>query len=164
MAAQTLTNVIPPVKVYAGVGNPHQTTLALLQKNIDAQNALNNKHGGGQRPTHMVVPQAPTLGVNPFSPNTGNSIAAQSSESLLKQHVNSQFDNDVVVPPVPTSQKGGVRPSLLERIKKLQKPPGMQKPPLRKTKKNKSNKGKQIKRKQNGGKTQRHKKEYRKKK
>ena len=131
-------NVIPPVEVYSATGNPYKTSLSNLQKNTQAQSELNNKHGGSKRmnksrkrygerksiggkpngatalrPTQIIIPQAPTGGTTPLGPNTGNGISASASQTLMNNHVNSQYDNEVVVPPV---KKGG---SLLKRLEKL---------------------------------------------
>lgn len=72
-----------------------------------------------ERPTEMVVPQAPTNGASPTGPNSGNSTAAGASETLLKHSVNSQYDNLVEVPPIPKSQSGGSRMPLLKRLERL---------------------------------------------
>ena len=141
------TNVLPAVEVYAGVGNPYQTSLANYQKNIKSQADLNNKHGGSifskrpkrsrrrerkrvhwggvssntdSRPTELVVPQAPTGGMQPQGPTTGNTISTGANKTLLASFVNSQFDNEVVVPPIPppppSTQNGG---SLIKRLERL---------------------------------------------
>tara|TARA_B110000858_G_scaffold66835_1_gene77666 strand:- start:743 stop:1297 length:555 start_codon:yes stop_codon:yes gene_type:complete len=72
-----------------------------------------------ERPTEMVVPQAPTNGASPTGPNTGNSIAAAASETLLNHSVNSQYDSKVEVPLIPKSQSGGRRMPLLKRLERL---------------------------------------------
>ena len=72
-----------------------------------------------ERPTEMVVPQAPTNGASPTGPNSGNSVAAGASETLLKHSVNSQYDSLVEVPPIPKSQSGGSRMPLLKRLERL---------------------------------------------
>lgn len=143
-----LNNVIPPVEVYAGVGNPYKTSLDNHQKNMKAQAELNNKHGGSlykkgkrsrrrerkrvhwggvstntdSRPTKIVVPQAPTSGMQPQGPVDGNSINTGASRTILHSHVNSEYDNLVKVPPIPppppTPQDGG---SLLNRLEGLMK-------------------------------------------
>ena len=144
MKAGSLKNVIPPIAVYENVGNPGKASLSALQKNIHTQNELNKTHGGSksksrprnrsverkrryyggkpaslERPTEMVVPQAPTNGASPTGPNTGNSIAAAASETLLNHSVNSQYDSKVEVPPIPKSQSGGRRMPLLKRLERL---------------------------------------------
>jgi hypothetical protein len=131
-------NVIPPVEVYSATGNPYKTSLSNLQKNTEAQNELNNKHGGSKRmnksrkrngerksiggkpnsadsvrPTQIIIPQAPTSGTMALGPNTGNSVSASLSQTLMNHHVSSQYDNEVVVPPI---KKGG---SLLKRLEKM---------------------------------------------
>ena len=146
MKAGSLKNVIPPIAVYQNVGNPGKASLSALQKNIHMQNQLNKTHGGSksrsrsgkptverkrryyggrplslepashERPTEMIVPQAPTNGANPIGPNTGNFIAAAASETLLKHHVNSQYDSLVEVP---KSQSGGRQIPLLKRLERL---------------------------------------------
>ena len=174
MKAGSLKNVIPPIPVYANVGNPHKASLSALQKNIHLQNQLNKTHGGSksrphskkqsverkrlyyggkshslqpgslERPTEIVVPQAPTNGAIPTGPNTGNSIAARASETLLRHSANSQYDIEVEVPPIPKSQLGGRRMPLIKRLERL-------------TKRKKNTK-------RNKGKTRRNKKHYHKKK
>lgn len=149
MKAGSLKNVIPPIAVYGNVGNPGKASLSALQKNIHQQNELNKTHGGSksrsrsrkptverkrryyggkpaslepashERPNEMVVPQAPTNGASPTGPNSGNSVAAGASETLLKHSVNSQYDSLVEVPPIPKSQSGGSRMPLLKRLERL---------------------------------------------
>lgn len=168
MKAGSFKNVIPPIAVYAGAGQPYKTSLSTLQKNITQQNDLNNTHGGSisksrsrkrilerksnyyggspasvDRPSEVIIPQAPTNGANPTGPNNGNAIAAGASETLMKHFVNSQFDSKVVVPPIP--QTGGRTVPLLKRLERL-------------TKKRRRPLNKKFKR------TRRHKKHYRKKK
>ena len=95
-------------------------------KNTEAQNALNNKHGGSTtqsaRPRELVVPQAPTSGMTSHGPNDGNTIATQSSKTSLASLVNSHYDNLVQVPPIPASpyenQSGGTT-TLLQRLERL---------------------------------------------
>ena len=72
-----------------------------------------------ERPTEMVVPQAPTNGASPTGPNSGNSVTAGASETLLKHSVNSQYDSLVEVAPIPKSQSGGRRMPLLKRLERL---------------------------------------------
>lgn len=146
MKAGSFNNIIPPIPVYGGVGHPFKTSLSNLQNNIDQQNKLNNKHGGSkrqpkfksksrerrrryyggepasvnERPTEIVVPQAPTTGSNHPSPQTGNSIAANASETLLKHSVNSEYDSDVVVPAIPKSQQGGRKGKYTPLLKRLE--------------------------------------------
>jgi hypothetical protein len=122
-------NVIPPVEVYSDAGNPNGNALSNFQKNTQAQNELNNKHGGskrlnnsrkrygerksiGGRPTQIIIPQAPTGGVPAFGPNTGNSVSASAAQILMNHHVNSQYDIDVSE----HVKKGG---SLLKRLEKM---------------------------------------------
>lgn len=163
-----LHKVIPPVEVYAGVGNPYETSLTAFQKNIKGQTELNNKHGGSPyvrkgykskkrerkrvhwggvssntdtRPSQLVVPQAPTGGMESQGPVDGNDISTNASKTMLNSHVNAIFDSLVKVPaipsPPPTVQDGG---SLLYRLGKLNK-----KMKTRKTKKGKGKKGKKGK-------------------
>lgn len=72
-----------------------------------------------ERATEMVVPQAPTNGASPTGPNSGNSVAAGTSETLLKHSVNSQYDSLVEVAPIPKTQSGGRRMPLLKRLERL---------------------------------------------
>ena len=156
-----LKDAIPAVEVYAGVGNPYKTSLDNHQKNIKAQAELNNKHGGTRymngmksrkrerkrihrggtstntdsRPAKLVVPQAPTGGMEPQGPIDGNSINTGASRTILHSHVNSEYDSLVKVPPIPppppTVQNGG---SLINRLEGLIK--------KRKTRRRQKGKGK----------------------
>ncbi len=144
MKAGSFKNVIPPISVYAGTGQPFKTSLSNLQKNIQQQNELNKTHGGSiskgrfknknverkkslkggdpaslDRPADIIIPQAPTNGANPSGPNGGNVIAKGASETLMKHFVNSKFDNDVVLAPIPKSQSGGKAIPLLKRLERL---------------------------------------------
>ena len=141
MKLGSLNNVVPPVLLYASAGNPFKSSLSTLQNNIKSHNDMNNKHGGYKTKrrirktikerkkggastnpntsvssTQIVVPQAPTFGMSSQGPNTGNSMTTASASTLLKHFVNSQYDSEVVVPPVPHS--GG---SLLKRLHQLTK-------------------------------------------
>ena len=167
-----LKNVVPPIAVYHGVGNPYKTSLTEMQNNSKNQNDLNNKHGGkayknrrknkkrvrfggattsSTRPQQMVIPQAPTGGVQAQGPITANDMSAHSSQTLMNHYVNSQYDNKVVVPPIP--QSGGT--NLLHRLERLVKDS------KRKTRKLKKNR---KQRKRRSGSTRRVKKHYGKKK
>ena len=115
----TLKGVIPPVEVYAGAGNAYETSLKNHMANVQKQNELNNQHGGDTtRPTKLVIPQAPTGGMQTESPNTANSVSKEAYQTLMNSFVNAQYDSLVKVPPVPDSntQSGG---SLLHRLKRL---------------------------------------------
>ena len=144
MKAGSFKNVIPPIAVYAGTGQPFKTSLSNLQKNIAQQNQLNKTHGGSiskgrsrnknverkknlkggnpasvDRPSEIIIPQAPTNGANPSGPNGGNVIAKGASETLMKHFVNYKYDNDVVLAPIPKSQTGGKAMPLLKRLERL---------------------------------------------
>lgn len=121
-----LSKALSPIPVYSGVGNPYKTALDAQIKNTEAQNALNNKHGGSTtqnaRPKELVVPQAPTSGMTSHGPNDGNTIATQASKTSLASLVNSHYDSLVQVPPIPSSpyenQSGGTT-TLLQRLERL---------------------------------------------
>ena len=111
-----LKNVIPPIKVYAGIGNPYKSSYKSFTDNVNQQAELNNKHGG--RPSELIVPQAPTSGMLPQGPSDGNSLIAAASKTLLDSHVNSQYDSEVKVPPIP-QQYGLQGGSLMQRLEML---------------------------------------------
>lgn len=121
-----LSKALSPIPVYSGVGNPYKTALDAQIKNTEAQNALNNKHGGSTtpnaRPKELVVPQAPTSGMTSHGPNDGNTIATQASKTSLDSLVNSHYDSLVQVPQIPASpyenQSGGTT-TLLQRLERL---------------------------------------------
>ena len=128
-----LKNVIPPIKVYAGIGNPYKSSYKSFTDNVNQQAELNNKHGG--RPSELIVPQAPTSGMLPQGPSDGNSLIAAASKTLLDSHVNSQYDSEVKVPPIPM-QSGLQGGSLMQRLEMLFKKSKKAKK-TRKVKKNK---------------------------
>ena len=111
-----LKNVIPPIKVYAGLGNPYKSSYKSFTDNVNQQAELNNKHGG--RPSELIIPQAPTSGMLPQGPTNGNSLIAAASKTLLDSHVNSQYDSEVKVPPIPR-QSGLQGGSLMQRLEML---------------------------------------------
>ena len=125
MKSGSFENVVPPVRVYAGAGEPYKTSLSNIQSNISQQSKLNKTHGGSKykkrrggapasRPTQQVIPQAPSVGGDSPSPDDANSISASAAQTLMNHYVRSEYDSDVVVPPVP--QTGG---SLLQKLEKL---------------------------------------------
>ena len=92
----SLNGAIQPIEVYAGAGNPYMTSLKHHMNNVLEQNKLNNQHGGNTtRPAKLVVPQAPTGGMQSETPNSANFISTEAYKTQLSSFVNAQYDNEV---------------------------------------------------------------------
>lgn len=78
--------------------------------------------GGNVSKNAIVIPQAPTAGAKPFSPNTGNALAKNVSQTLVNLAEQSKYDNQVDIDEGSStqsqsqSQSGG---SLKSKLKQL---------------------------------------------
>ena len=144
------SSVLPTPKVYGyfkGSQTPGQSALKLQAHENTQQNDLNNTHGGGKS-MRVIVPQPSTHGMNQVSPNNGNSNTVKGASTLLQNHANAEFDNQVGKN---VSQTGG------KKRKSNKRKSNKRKTKKRKSKKRKSNKRKSNKRKSNKRKTKKRK-------
>ena len=103
---------VPPVETKAfpgGAQNAGEAAHKEQQQMAAKQNDSNNEfQNGGTAPTHVIVPQASTNGMQPGGGTSGNQNATNGVEHLLTGHANAQFDNCVGEPsPCGGSQAGG---------------------------------------------------------
>ena len=116
------SNVLPPVALFKGAGNPYQTAFQTQIQNRTTQNNLVNTHGGkrklrGGNNSDIVVPQAPTAGMIPAGPNTASAMTNKLAGILVNAYNDSQYDSAV--------QTGGLSSrrsrskSLIKRLRKL---------------------------------------------
>ena len=129
----SLSNLQNNIKQHNELNNKHggsKSPSPIKKRNGERKNTKVFYRGGAapspspasvERPTEMIIPQAPTSGASAPGPHTGNSVAAGASQAMMNHFVNSEYDNKVVVPPVPKSQNGGQPLSLLKRLERMTK-------------------------------------------
>ena len=105
-----MVNLTPaPIEVYSSGGNPAAAAHLAIAENALQQQDLNNLHGGNPTTT-ITLPQAPTMGGQIVSPNSGPSVANSAYTTLINGYENAQYDHHV---------GGGSTDSLLLRLQKL---------------------------------------------
>ena len=135
------SSVLPPVKTYGffnGSQTAGQSAINLQKHENNQQNDLNQKHSGGGKSMRVIVPQASTNGMTQVTPNNGNANSVKGASTLLQNHANAEFDNQVGKNP---TQTGG------KKRKSKKKRTGKRKSNKRKSKKRKSKKRKSKKKK-----------------
>ena len=102
------SSVLPGVKTFGyfnGSQSPGQSALNLQKHENNQQNDLNKKHSGGGKSMRVIVPQASTNGMSQVTPNNGNANSVKGASTLLQNHANAEFDNQVGKNPTQTGGK-----------------------------------------------------------
>ena len=88
----------PPVESFGfrcGASSASEEGFLCRQQAAQKQSALNQHGGGDKSECEIVIPQAPTHGMESAGPNSANKSSSDITKSLLHSNAESEYDDQV---------------------------------------------------------------------